>query len=223
MLEQKVKKPFYKRWWVWVLAFFLIGGIINGATGNNAKTAADTTTAGSATSAKITSTVAPTTTPVDWSVADVNPITIKNAIAKEHWNRSIDLSGKLMGAIDVADGIINVHVTIVDDFGSQDDLMKAGNTLVVIAETLFKNPAVKMVGVTGDMGFVDSYGNNKTDAGVKIIWDRETYSKINFKNYRDLVLVDFKRPFQIASAYTIHPAIYKELKTEYKDGLPMTK
>ena len=30
MAKEKVKKPFYKKWWVWVLAIIIIGNIVNG-------------------------------------------------------------------------------------------------------------------------------------------------------------------------------------------------
>jgi len=30
MAKEKVKKPFYKKWWVWVLAIIIIGAAVNG-------------------------------------------------------------------------------------------------------------------------------------------------------------------------------------------------
>jgi hypothetical protein len=52
--------------------------------------------------------------------------------------------------------------------------------------------------------------------GASIIWDRASVSDINFKKYRDIVLVDFRKPFQIAKTYAIHKVIYKGLSTDDK-------
>ncbi|PAE80972.1 immunity protein, partial [Shouchella clausii] len=35
MAKEKVKKPFYKKWWVWVIAIIIIGAAVNGINDEN--------------------------------------------------------------------------------------------------------------------------------------------------------------------------------------------
>lgn len=63
-MQQKPKKPFYKKWWFWVIIVLIAGAIGAGSSGANkgkdSKKTTETTTI-SATSAEITTTVQPTT------------------------------------------------------------------------------------------------------------------------------------------------------------------
>lgn len=51
-MSEKVKKPLWKRWWVWVVAVLIIGGIANAGSGDKQTTSTDTTQKQSADKAK---------------------------------------------------------------------------------------------------------------------------------------------------------------------------
>lgn len=42
-MSEKVKKPLWKRWWVWVVAILIIGAVANAGSGNKPTTSTETT------------------------------------------------------------------------------------------------------------------------------------------------------------------------------------
>ncbi len=200
----RVHKPIYKRWWVWLIAVFLVFALVNNLTAK--------------TPDSVAATVKPTPSAQLWETADVTPASVTRAIDGAHWNRS--LTGHDISKITVTDGSVAIYVTLKQNYGPADELMQASNTMVVVAEILFRNPAVKSIGVWGDAVFSDPKGNDVTDAAVKIIWNRDVTDNVNWKKYRDTVLLDYRKPFNIATAYTINDATYGALSETDRAGFP---
>lgn len=85
--------------------------------------------------------------------------------------------------------------------------MTAG-TAVAVMKRLFVHPKITSVTVWVEGDFIDKYGKSSTETAVRVGLDKPTADKIEWENFRDMVLVDYNKLFDIADTY-VHPAIRK--------------
>jgi hypothetical protein len=86
---------------------------------------------------------------------------------------------------------------------------------VVIFEELFKNPATQTVQIVAPNTLIDDKGNETIEPLVTVKWDRALNNEINYKNFKDLVLSEFPRFYNVAKSYNIHPAVFTRIKEKY--------
>lgn len=97
-------------------------------------------------------------------------------------------------------------------FWDEKQLVKqTGIGMVKISRELFKNPNVKAVVISVWTSFVDQYGKESDERALSIRWTREVNDKVDYKNFKNMVISDYKKAFEIATSYTIHPGIAKEI------------
>lgn len=84
--------------------------------------------------------------------------------------------------------------------------------MVQASEMLFKHPKVSIVRVTTATKFVDSYGKEFDGDAMRLGFKRETANKIDWKNMKDMVELDYKKILTIADEKYLSPAIAKNLK-----------
>ncbi|TFH48506.1 MAG: hypothetical protein E4G89_06175 [Methanothrix sp.] len=85
------------------------------------------------------------------------------------------------------------------------------NTATEVFGLLFSNPTVERVYYWQNQIFIDAYGNEDISKAVAFDMRKETAMKINWDNFKDLVLVDYKNLFNVADDTYIHPAIKKDM------------
>lgn len=85
------------------------------------------------------------------------------------------------------------------------------DTLVVASERLFNNSKITRVWVTTLENFTDQYGKSNEAVAVRFGLNKETAQKINWKEFKDMVFVDYNALLNIADEQYIHPAIAKGL------------
>lgn len=110
-----------------------------------------------------------------------------------------------------------IHYDLGSVWDETDAVKKSARSATASFEKLFALPNVAQVGIWSDTTFTDQYGKESTNVVTKIVWTKATADKVEWKKFKDMVLVDYKRAFNIAHNYAIHPAVYKELKD--KEGL----
>jgi hypothetical protein len=86
---------------------------------------------------------------------------------------------------------------------------------VVIFEELFKNPETQTVQIIAPNTLIDDKGNETIEPLVTVKWDRALNNEINYKNFKDLVLVEFPRFYNVSKSYNIHPAVFTRIKEKY--------
>jgi hypothetical protein len=86
---------------------------------------------------------------------------------------------------------------------------------VVIFEELFKNPATQTVQIVAPNTLIDDKGNETIEPLVTVKWDRALNNEINYKNFKDLVLAEFPRFYNVSKSYNIHPAVFTRIKEKY--------
>lgn len=125
---------------------------------------------------------------------------------------SVDLTNIAVAVTDTEGG---KKVTIVcppRDFFNTEAVVKhaAGSSVYAMAK-MFTNPTVQMVTVVQKDTFIDAYGKSSIENAVIVTMDKATADKINWGTFKDMVLVDYKKLFNVATDYYIHPAILKKL------------
>jgi hypothetical protein len=198
----KVKKPFYKKWWVWVIAVIVIGGIANtGNSSNDSNTkdkpavqtasatpknndaeakkkaeeeAAQKKAAEEAAAAKKQAEEAAQTPQQKLQTAVTKAIGDKsNRDGNKLTDLSIDPSGNIIVKFKIDDAFTENMIAI----GAEDDITKALKSI--------KNSNVdyKTVTVFGTFAMQDKFGNASESTVVNIGYSKDTVTKINFDNF----------------------------------------
>ena len=85
------------------------------------------------------------------------------------------------------------------------------DTLVTASEKLFNNPIITRVWVTTLGNFTDQYGKSYEAVAVRFGLNKETAQKINWKEFKDMVFVDYNALLRIADEKYISPSILNKL------------
>lgn len=109
------------------------------------------------------------------------------------------------------DRIVYLHYRPESIWDDKSLVKETARTAVEVMEKLFKNPKVGLVSVWVETEFTDQYGKSSVENAVKVGLERATADKIEWENFKDLVLLDYNRLLDIADAKYIHPAVRKNL------------
>jgi len=93
----------------------------------------------------------------------------------------------------------------------KDILNMTAGTAVAVMRRLFVHPKITSITVWVEGDFTDQYGKTETATAARVGLDKSTANKIDWDNFRDMVLVDYNKLFDIADTQYIHPAIQKNL------------
>jgi len=83
----------------------------------------------------------------------------------------------------------------------------------------FQDENVNEVYVELMVTMIDSKGNESIEPVIKYNYDRETFEELNYENFTNMAYSEEWRILREANYYYIHPGIYKNLKSKYKDNL----
>ncbi|MFE3973282.1 MULTISPECIES: hypothetical protein [unclassified Peribacillus] len=117
--------------------------------------------------------------------------------------------------VEIKDG--HVKVIFRADESHWDETEIASSTAhqgLTLIEMLFKNSEVKEVEIITPTTMIDSKGNEKVTEVVKVTWDRATADEINYKNFSDMLYVEFPRFYNESSSYYIHPGVFSKIKAK---------
>jgi len=105
-----------------------------------------------------------------------------------------------------------VHLYYKPEAWDEKNLMtKATGTAVAVMEELFANKNISSVWVWVMGDFTDQYGKTTEGNGIRIGLKRTTAEKIEWKNFKEMVLLDYNKLLNIADEVYIHPAVRKAL------------
>jgi len=84
------------------------------------------------------------------------------------------------------------------------------DTAAEVFSLLFSNPTVERVYYWRNQKFIDAYGNDEISKAVAFYMRKDMAMKINWDNFKNLMLADYKNHFNVADdTYIHHPAIQK--------------
>lgn len=99
------------------------------------------------------------------------------------------------------------------DVWDETGLMKStANNAVNVMEVLFKNPKVDTVWFWTETTMVDAKGNSSNEKVVNVCLTKANAKDINWTKFKEMVMIDYNKLFDIADFKYIHPGILKKLK-----------
>lgn len=107
-----------------------------------------------------------------------------------------------------------------ETFWSENSLAESfARDSVKILETISENENFSTFAFERDAELVDGYGNERDETVLEISYNRSTIDKINFDNFKDIVLLDPYKAYALSDGYFIHVAIYKNLKEDFRNNI----
>lgn len=117
-----------------------------------------------------------------------------------------------IGTEDVTDDkVVHIYFKPKSVWDEKDTLKKTAGTTVEVAKRLFTHPKITDVWVWVEGDFTDAYGKSNTATAARIELSKKTADKIDWANFKDMVMVDYNKLFNIADGKYIHPAILKNI------------
>lgn len=159
---------------------------------------------------------------INYEQVEPSQESVKSALAKlentsygvvsENEVAEIKVSNLMTNADKPNEKMIEVKFKPVTNWDEKNLMTKATGTTVEVVKRLFANPNVGLVTVIFDGEFTDSYGKKETGQAVRIALKRETADKIQWEQFRDMVLTNYKKLLEIADTKFIHASISKNLE-----------
>jgi len=186
-----VKKPFYKKKWVWAVAIIVL--IIIGSGDSTPKPQAVNTDNTTETIPVSTNNDTPeAATPVQTQTFEdrIKALAVKTGATDVNFNGIDDQKADS----DRPEGsrMITVKLNVTNFFSSKSFYRDTGElTSKIFQETYASNPSVYDVIVWYYGETTDQYGNKKNDIILSQATDKDTYQKINWQNFDSTKLCDF--------------------------------
>ena len=186
---ENTKKPFYKKWWFWVLVVLAIGAA--GTGGDDTDTIADNTPKESAVAAESSSEAE--TESSQESIAEVYDTNFEK-VAHE-------VFGENLREFEYIENECKILITTYVPGNLTENLMKRSfhNTVIEYAKSIKDENFVDFY-IDGEASMTDEYGNTEDSKVFTIGLAKETVDKINFDNFQTDNLEG------IADAVFVHPA-----------------
>lgn len=211
-MEMKPKKKFYKKKWFFVIvAILILRAIVGGGDEEKSNVATDAASKPVVTDSttKETKKEEPKKEPeIDFSKVELTKENITKAI--------INTVGK--------DKLKNVEITVEGGKNIIDISYNPGTvwdekslvknnaiTSTNVMEVLFKNPKVDKIWVWTETEMQDAKGNDSVEQVVNVCLTKENAADINWPNFKNKVMGDYKALYNIADSSFIHPGIAKAL------------
>lgn len=218
MAEEKVvkeKNPFYKKWWVWVLAIIIIANIANiGGEEEAAKEPAEPTEVAAEDTEKEVVEEEPAEKEVaaEESAAEVpkEPADLESqarSIVHEEIGEKNNMDKERIADLTVTELVEGSNVVI--DLNASENLTngmtRTGILMnsVEILEPLSKVGGIANIKLVWLLPLVDQYGNEEDGRVLSFVIDKETRDKINWENF------DQENLATVTADYFEHPA-FKE-------------
>lgn len=192
--NQKVKKPFWKKWWFWVIIGLLVIAMVGGGNGNDEEVADEPE-----------ETVEVVEPEQDESLEEEESLTPESfviSIIGEETNHSEEELKNPIIDVGINGEAFNIKLIGNDNFSTsyiKGMMLIRASEIYEQAFDLF--PEINLTYIEWQFPLVDTYGNVNLSPVMKIDMTRETEDKINWDNF----LTD-NLP-TVADSYWQHPAL----------------
>ena len=208
MSKEKVKKPFYKRWWfILIAAIFILGSIGNLFESDEAKQKRE-----------------------DEKIAAEEEAKEKEQKKKEEEakekerkkNRTIDEKiqedNNNVDSASIKNGVLQLKSEGKTTF-SENTLFHSVYDLFEAMHDGFEDEGIDKVEVILTTTMVDSKGNESDDEVITYEYSRESFEELNYEKFANMAYGQQWRILNESDTYWIHPGIYKNLKDDYTENL----
>ena len=110
------------------------------------------------------------------------------------------------------DGIITIRA-LTDGLTDDHLVQRSCSYALDVGQAVFNNFSdVQKIQYLFDSVFYDNLGNETKQKAVSFAFDRSVHSKMNYDNFKNMVMADYNSMWSAVSELYIHPAIRKNLK-----------
>ena len=202
-VRDKVKKPFYKKWWFWILAFIIIGGTFGGGDEENPESNTENTASDSIASSEIESTEETYESEENSeSEAESNSEVIAEDVYDTAFEKNAhDVFGDNLREFEHIENEGKILITTYVPGNITENMMKRSFHMSVIeyAKNIQDEDFVDFY-IDGEASMTDQYGNTEDSKVFTIGLNKETVDKINFDSF----ITDNLE--SIADAVFVHPS-----------------
>ena len=224
---EKVKKPFYKRWWfilfVGLTIFGMLGNLLESDESKqerlNEQAAQEQVKQDKKEQRDIKKKEREAKAKKDVENAKKELDAEKERKANLTFDQKIVEDNKDVDAASFENGVLTLKHNTKSMFSETSLLEFQVYDLFEIAGKSFKNPEVNQTNVIITAEMIDNKGNKEIEEIVKFNYSRASFEELNFKNFLDLAYSQSWRIFNESDSYWIHPGIYKNVKPAYKENL----
>lgn len=215
MSKERVKKPFYKKWWFWAILVVVILGPIFSSMEEDEKEAKDEKEKVQQEDNKETKNdIKDTENEEDKSQdgEESEPkadLTIDKALVEDN---------DYISEAKLTDGKLTLIAEGKTTF-SENTLFHSVYDLFEAMHDGFQDESVSEVYIELMTTMIDSKGNESIEPVIKYNYDREAFEELNYENFTNMAYSEEWRILREANYYYIHPGIYKNLKDKYKENL----
>lgn len=238
--RDRVKKPFYKRWWFIVIATIFIIGMIGNALESDEdkqkredeRVAAEQQKKDDKKDKEDKKKAAEAEKAAEDEKQKEEELKKEKDVEVEEEKKVNEEERKPNKTIDVAikednknidnailkDGIL----TLERDPGtvwSENSLFHTVYDLFEALPIAFKDEAVDEVQVLIKTPMVDAKGNEETETVIEYIYARDSFEELNYEKFANMAYGQQWRILNESDVYIIHPGIYKNLKEKIKENL----
>lgn len=159
---------------------------------------------------------------INWTNAEVTADNVKAVLSGKASVNPVPSDSKFPESIYNIDVIENVegnkniliYYNSGDAWDETDFVKKVGSSAIIAGSMLFDNPRIDQVGIFTSTNMTDQYGKTKSETVAKIIINRKTADKIDWKGFSDRHVNDPGNIYRVADSYVIHPGVLKEVKQD---------
>lgn len=214
MSKEKKKKPIYKKWWAWLIAFFLVGGIINGiidpydeekqAEEDKQKEIEEEEKAEKEKSEK--------------KEKEEAKKKEEERLANRDIDEALEEDNDIVKSAELNDG----ELTLTYEPGtvwSENSFFNTVYDSFEIVSDAFKDEGVDSVLTIIKAEMTDEKGNEELEDIINYRYTRADFDELNYDNFKEMALGQQWRILNEADGYFIHPGIRANLKDKYTDNL----
>lgn len=195
-----------------IVYLIIIGGIHSALTGgsDSAPTTASSTADQTKTADK-PKTSNPTPPPFDFSKADLTKDNVRKVLTDNNIISDKEITNVTVEQ-DQGQNIVNIFYKPESTWDENTFVQDCSNKAVDAMEIMFSNPKADKVWLWGQSEMEDAKGNSSVENVYNVSMTKENAKDINWKNFKDLVMGDYKNLAKVANSMFIAPGIAKNLK-----------
>lgn len=144
------------------------------------------------------------------AAAPAKPDYASDPLTVESVNVALSAAAVEADSVTVEGGVVTVTCA-ANAWDETDLVVTAAADALTVFKAVFANPAVTQATYVATTAFSDKYGQTSVQPGATITFSRATADKIDWPGLESRVFSNWQNGYKVATSYSIHPDIWKNL------------
>lgn len=115
--------------------------------------------------------------------------------------------------VEIFDYSVQVKLLVKDPYDEDTFIRDSSMYALKAAKDIYENcPEVNRIYFEFDMKFMDKYGKESVSKAFGFYYEREMEEKVNYDNFKNMVLVDYNKMWNVINTTYIDPVVTRGLK-----------